>query len=181
VHEFPFTPPTAPVDSDDDWQAVERRLGCKLPGDYKQLVTQFGLGGAFGYIWFLNPFTANEHLNLVSAMERERNYQAERLKFEAKDWWPHTVFPEKNGLLGWGVTDNGDTCYWLTAGPPSKWHVVIKASRGGSEGFELFRCGLARFLALLAAGTVQPRAFPDDYKAVRGFVQPGGRDPSYDR
>ena len=47
-----------------DWPEVERRLGTRLPADYKLLIASYGEGSFDDFIWVLHPTTINPNLRV---------------------------------------------------------------------------------------------------------------------
>lgn len=111
-----------------EWTMVERRLGLGLPTDFKQLLEAYGVCKWGDFLHLLSPFTANEHLLLERAAHRALGAAREIRRQYAEDV-PFALYPESCGLFPCGVTDNGDTLYWLTQGPCSAWPIVILQAR----------------------------------------------------
>jgi hypothetical protein len=129
-------PPEEPVEIGDDtaFAAVEQQLGLSLPRDYKEYIATYGSGRWHVFWWILNPFSENEHLNLLVQSQNRRPKKwsaldAERAVRESEKKYPHAIYPESGGLLPWAITDNGGRMFWLTAGEPSGWKTVYYASR----------------------------------------------------
>jgi hypothetical protein len=73
---------------------------------------------------------------------------------------PFSLYPEREGLLPVGLTDNGDVLYWLMRGEPDQWSVVLNESRGPK--YETFAGSLSSFLTESLTGRVKFKIFPDN-------------------
>jgi hypothetical protein len=157
-----ISPPSQPVDtgSAERWSAVEHALGTSLPGDYKAFIDMFGTSYLGSFLYLFNPFSSDETLNLVAQsadlLDVMRSLQEEFPDEEI----PYALFPEPSGLLPWGITDNGDVLYWLTAGDPDQWTVVINESRGPL--IDEYAMSITTFLATFLTGQLESEVFPDD-------------------
>ncbi len=140
--------------------AVEARLALALSDDYKRLICAYGTGSWMDFLWVLTPFASNPHLNLSE--QAGRQIDAERA---IRAGWPADVpfalYPEPGELFPWGLTDNGDRLYWLTAGDPGGWPTVVYESRGPR--YDRHQLGCCEFLRRWAAGELRVAAFPDDF------------------
>jgi hypothetical protein len=67
------------------------------------------------------------------------------------------IFPESDGYLPYGVTDNGDTLFWVTTGAPGEWTMAVMGPRE-PEVF-VFPGGVVEFLADLLCR--EPARFGD--------------------
>lgn len=154
--------------SPTEWPSVEVTIGISLPPDYKAFIESYGSGSIDRFLSIFNPFAKNPHLNLMDAirtrLEGLRELQAE-FEIERK----YSIFPDMNGLLPFGATDNGDVLYWKTTGQPSSWPVVINDAR--SPEYEEFPIGMTEFLVAIlsrkVSSSIFPRAFPS---SLPGFV-----------
>ena len=115
------------VDS-PSWTGPEYRLCLSFPADYKELLATFGLHCWGDFIHVLSPDTTNENLHLERAGLASLGALHE-IRRKEPDAVPFAVYPERCGLYPWGVTDNGDTLFWLTQGPPDQWPTVVIAAR----------------------------------------------------
>lgn len=74
--------------------------------------------------------------------------------------FPYALYPEADGLLPWGTTDNGDQLFWLATGSPNEWSVIINEVR--SSIFEHFACSMTEFLYGLIISEIQSEIIPHD-------------------
>jgi SUKH superfamily protein len=145
----------------DEWELIESTIGTVLPADYKQFIDTYGSGAIGRFVSIFNPFSKNQHVNLLDAIRTKldalRELQGE---FESERRYP--LFPEAGGLLPFGGTDNGDVFFWKTSGEPDQWPVVINESRAPE--YEEFAIDMTGFLAGILMRTITsailPRAFP---------------------
>jgi hypothetical protein len=155
-------PPGCPSERprESDWQPIEQNLGFELPEDYKEFIGCYGTGAVDNFLWVFSPFSKNKHLNLLQ--EGKVKLQALRqLADEFGEEIPYLLYPDSNGLLPWGVTDNGDVLYWLCKGPPTSWLIVVNESRGPA--WREFPLVVTTFLAALGTKELVVDFFPVDF------------------
>jgi hypothetical protein len=157
-------PPVHPSEagSTQAFARVEDRLDLELPDAYKQLVTAYGTGSWRGFLWVLNPFSANRSLNLLD--QAVRQLDAERvIRRKWPDQVPFPLYPEPGGLFPWGMTDNGDRLYWLTEGLPDSWPTIVFESRGPR--FDRHERTCCDLLLGWLVGRIKILVFPEDFDA----------------
>jgi hypothetical protein len=154
---FEISPPADhPVEAEGDWAVIEKQLGMRLPDDYRLIVESYGKGSFADFLNPIIPFPdpANFLCRLKdSILRHERDLHA-----EYPDDFPFPVYPDAGGLFPWATTDNGDTLYWLTAGEPDCWQVVVWESRGPEH--VIYPFGAAEFLQRWLSGTLECPVFP---------------------
>jgi hypothetical protein len=156
-------PPTIPDEAYyGPWEPIEAELGTALPQDYKDFVRLYGEGSFMEIVGIHVPRTKSPYVRLELEAHVVR-----KLFLDDEEEHPYAFWPEPGGLLVCGKTDFGDCIFWLTAGPPSDWRIVVW-DRGFRE-YESFDCGLTEFLAGLATGAILPKNFPDDLEGVQPF------------
>lgn len=141
------------------FKEIEKELGTNLSIDYKQFISTYGIGLIDEFIWVLNPFVRNDNLNLMEKMKDMLEAYTES-KNNSPDDFPHQTFPEKGGVLPWGLTENGDELYWLTEGLPEDWKVVVYGSR--SSDFIVYPESLTSFLTKVLEKKIVCELFPDE-------------------
>lgn len=163
-------PPNSPVETlkDQDWAAIERRIG-HLPEDYRAFLQTFGTGCINDFVWIFNPLAGNTFLNLFTQGDAILN--ALRELRNAGESIPFGLYPEGGGLLPFGKTDNGDTLFWLTEGDPIRWPIVVNASRDPT--FETFKCSLTTFLVEILTQKIHCSVFPQDFPSGAANFHPG--------
>jgi hypothetical protein len=142
------------------WEVVEATLGIKLPEGYKDFISTYGTGAVDAFLWVFNPFSANQHLNLISQAKTRLEAQRQFAE-ETGVNTPYALHPAADGIFPWGVTDNGDVLYWLCRGGPSNWSIVVCDSR--SSRWREFRVSTAEFLTSLITREIVVDVFPDDF------------------
>lgn len=148
--------PESPRDDAGDWSKVETALGVALPNDYKEFIEYYGSVYISNFLMLLNPFSENEHINLVCKQVVVREiYQA---LSESGERIPYKFFPEGEGLLVVGLTDNGDMIFWKTRS--GDWTIVVNEARG--PGWFEFDGGIVEFIEGLLSGDINCYIFPDD-------------------
>ncbi len=172
-------PPHVPRDTHGSagWEDVERRLGGRVPTDYRAFIERYGTGYIGKFLTICNPFCEIEGLNLFGhgnlALDalRELREHGERI--------PYPIFPEPGGLFPFGSTDNGDTLYWLTSGAPDSWRVAVNEARGPL--WEVFEMTTTTFLARLFSRDLRCNVFPDDFPSPDAkfevLAEPNGGTP----
>lgn len=162
-----LTPPPSPVETPrhaEDWAAAEAELGTPLPADYKAFVERYGTGAVDDFLWVFNPFSANEHVNLVSG-GRTRLDGLRSLRDEFDVEIGHELFPAAGGLLPFGATDNGDVLFWEAAGEPETWTVIVRDARAPE--YERFGSNMTGFLHDILSRKevcgIFPESFPDEH------------------
>lgn len=161
-------PPKQPLEcgSEEEWHKIEKQLGTALPSDYKEYIRTFGTGKIGAFLLPFNPFAKNKYLNLVG--QRKETLDALR-EFYDEAGYAFPLFPDPNGLLPWGVTDNGDLLFWQTRGEPDAWTVVVDESRGGSN--EQYDETMTSFLAKLIAGELVSKIIPKKFISKRKLFE----------
>lgn len=142
---------------ESDWLPVEAHLGLSLPDDYKTFIDHYGTGAIDSFLYILNPFSSNPRLNLLD----EGRIKLDAIRQLRHEVIPYLIHPDAGGLLPWGVTDNGDVLYWLCAGSPSHWSIVVNESRGPR--WREYKLSTTGFLAGLVAREIIVDIFPDDF------------------
>lgn len=121
-------PPAAPVAAQGDWLAAEKKIGFAFPADFKEFIGKYGAGGIGGpvdggFMYIDSPFATDVgslFKQMDMALQNMRGYHAEKLIDE-----PRPLYPEKGGLLPFGLTQNNDYLCWRTVGSPDEWDVVV--------------------------------------------------------
>ncbi|MBN8781338.1 SMI1/KNR4 family protein [Thiobacillus sp.] len=163
-------PPIAPVDSPvaDGWSDAERKLG-KLPDDYKRFIELYGTGSIDGFVWIFNPFTSNKNLNLLDQIQIKISALSD-LSETFGEALPFPLFPKPNGLLPFGVTDNGDVLFWQVANNPDDWKVIINAAR--EPKWKKYDVDMTDLLAGLLSRQIICEVFPGDFPSNRPVFYP---------
>jgi hypothetical protein len=148
------TPPAEPIDATDAglWDALEARLGIRLPSDWRDFGLAYGSGefGMSGGFTFWNPFAADTLRWIQMVLKVLRGN---------KEAWPEygvpfDLHPTTPGLLPWGVDVNGCTYCWLTSGQPEEWPVIFLAHESEDRP-EKYEMSMTSFVKKLVNGELQ--------------------------
>lgn len=142
-----------------NWKDAEKKIGIKLPSDYKNFIDKYGTGGLDNFLWVLTPFDEG-YINLIKRSEIIL-CAYEESKTQSDDGFVHDVYPNKDGIFPWGYTDNGDELYWKTNEDSGKWDIVVYPSRE-SFGY-VYKMSLTEFLYKLIVKELICSAFPNDF------------------
>jgi hypothetical protein len=165
-------PPVAPFEAfAGPWEAVEAEVGTALPPDYKDFVRLYGSGHFMEFLGVSVPRSLNPNVRLESYVPKT----CEALC--GADGLTYPLWPNAEGLLPFGATDDGDQLFWLPRGTPPNWGVVVWY-RGLFE-VENFDCDMTNFLAGLATGDVVPRDFPSDLRTCEHLFRSDARHLRY--
>ena len=154
-------PPVKPVEAGplSEWTKIEEDIGTPLPIDYKQYISVFGTGGFskadFSFLFPFNPFSKRYTLQ---ECQEGILWVYEECRLSSPEICIFNAFPEKNGLLPWGQTHNGNALFWLTKGPPDFWDVVVCDGRYNE--YEKYNLTMTGFLAGWLSGEIEIDVFP---------------------
>ncbi|WP_052848364.1 hypothetical protein [Streptomyces avicenniae] len=150
-------PPAAPRRPVGSGEAATRYA---VPDSHRELVDAYGVGCFDEFLWIYGAGAENPYLDIAAATDsmgsllRDKEIPAIR-----KILRPYGLAPEQ--LVQWGGTDNGDSLFWLPAGPPDVWPtLIIEAGQLDSVLVERDSTGLV--LDLLT-GALRVRIFPYDF------------------
>lgn len=159
-------PPSNPFEAvrSTQWKEVERKLGVSLPKDYINFMEIYGTGAIDDFIYVFNPFASNQNLNLFSRTETMLSAYAVLHK-EFPSLYPFSVFPSSEGLLPWGISDNGDEFYWKTTKELSNWAVIT--FRASDSYYEVHDVSFSQYLFRLLSGELETKLFPETFRNSR--------------
>jgi len=152
-------PPAKPYEVGDPkkWSSFEKKLGTKLPSDYREFVMHYGTGLFAGLYMIYNPYSKSKYLSLLECVDTQPDDALEPDDYE--------FYPEEGGLLPWGKDENGNYYYWKADGEPDEWTVVQCNERG--DGYAAHNLGMSAFLLGILEGRVTPLA--SDYPNENSF------------
>jgi len=141
-----------------DWEEVETALGFELPGDYKELVDVYGPGSFDDFLSIFQPRHEVPRLDLLNSVAET----AEQL--EAYESSGETLPAPADRLLAVGLTDNGDTIYWVRdpLESPDEWRIAVNAARDFDDWF-LFDGCLSDFLAAVLSRELVVPTLAEDF------------------
>lgn len=141
-----------------DWTGIEEFMRTRLPSDYESIVDKYGAGSFDEFLGILTPDADTPYLDLVRRGDIDRDALRQ---LTAQGVSLPDQIREINQLLTWGITDNGDLCYWLREGDPDKWRIAINDSRGST--WDFFDMGIAEFLYKCLSRQITVTVFPEDF------------------
>jgi hypothetical protein len=143
-----------------DWSIIEGALKLRLPDDYKEFIEVYGTGSIGGFLWVLSAVARNPNLDLLVQIEKRQRALHEFAQAEPKA----VSLSEKDlgVLVPWGVTDNGDVCYWRTgAEDPNAWPTVVADGRHAL--WNEFDGTLTGFITAILTNEFESPIFPSDF------------------
>ena len=147
-----------------------------MPDDYKSYIARYGTGSFskpdFSFLFPYNPFS--EHFNLIENQQLILETYLD-CQIDSPEICVFNAFPEEKGLLPWGQTDNGDSLYWLTNGPPNTWDIVVFDGRYFM--YDWFSLTMTQFLAQWLTGDIKVNCFPPFAPGEITFVPYSSRKP----
>jgi hypothetical protein len=123
-------PPSKPRGLNRSWKAVEKDIGLKLPGDYKEFIDTYGTGqlsSAEGWVvvWnFRDVALFGTPLREVLCGQGSVVAGYKRLEKESSYPCPYPTYPEPGGLLPFASVNDVQNLNWLTKGDSDRWDVV---------------------------------------------------------
>ena len=141
------------------WIETEKKLGIKLPNDYKEFIDTYGTGIIANFLIVFSPFSTNENMNLFSQLNMYRDSYLILKESYPKDF-TYEIFPNERGLLPWGMSENGDVLSWTVSQNSQDWKIIID---GRSGDFFEYNGLITKFLySILTKNLVSP-VFPEDF------------------
>ncbi len=112
------------VPSADDWSRVEAR-GPVFPEEFKAFLSKVGTGvlAEFFYVW--NPISTFPGMNWFQEQARTLDSLRTLIAKRPDEYREWRFYPERNGLLPFGKTGNGDILFWRTSGSVNQWTVAV--------------------------------------------------------
>ncbi|KHN89619.1 SMI1/KNR4 family protein [Pectobacterium actinidiae] len=157
-----LVPPVSPNESGsgDAWPSIDE--GITFPNDYVEFISSYGTGRIANFIAIFSPFTQNNDLNFFEQKKliiEDFDY----LNNEDPDYFKYNLYPEKNGLLPIGVTDNGDYIFWVVSDLKNSdaWGTAIVASR--SPDIEYFDENITSLLSGVLLKKIKPDSLPNNF------------------
>ena len=150
------------------WKQVESELGLVFPVDFRNLLDAYGTGIFDDFLWLNNPFAKNMNLNFGYFLNSQMVVLKELL--DNGESIPFRLFPDPEGIVPWGTTENGDVLYWHTAELQNDWAVVVNESRGDS--WESFMMPTTEFLLGIMTKKIRATIFPDDFPSEDPIFKP---------
>ncbi len=163
-------PPTIPVETGSlkQWNLIQKRIGTPLPTDYKNFIDRYGTGSFNNFITPYNPFTKNESVNLIQALDAHHLASRQTQSMRNMPWsavHPFELFPAVEGVLPWGTTARfEETFLWQVNGKPETWATIVYNLRNGE--YEVWKFPFTTFLVKLMLKEIESvvlsGSFPPD-------------------
>lgn len=118
-------PPEKPFAASGDWIDVQTQLGIELPSEYKQFIATYGSGKICNFFVLFSPFVKNEAWNLTSYISLRVAGYSDYISTNVLDKIPFPLYPQKEGLIPFGTTENGHIFNWHSKGDPDHWPIII--------------------------------------------------------
>ena len=157
-----LVPPHSPCDNGDGNVLPLIDVTVSFPDDYASFTKNYGTGRIADFIAIFNPFTKNEDLNFFEQKKLILE-DFNLLLDEDSEYYKYTLYPNKNGLLPVGVTDNGDYFFWVVSNIENSnlWGTAIVASR--SPDIEYFDENITSLLAGILSKKIKPDSLPGNF------------------
>ncbi|EOI3468258.1 SMI1/KNR4 family protein [Cronobacter turicensis] len=133
-----------------------------FPSDYVDFINTYGSGRIAEFIIIFNPFSKDENLSFFD----QYNYILEDLNYlieSDKGYYKYKLYPEDNGLIPVGVTDNGDYIFWVVTSKENseQWGTAIIPVR--TPDVEYFECNLVTLIEQILDRSLKTRSLPDAF------------------
>lgn len=133
-----------------------------FPSDYIDFIETYGSGHTAEFITIFNVFSKNENINFFSQKKTILETLTSLIEYD-ENYYNYTLYPNENGLLPIGITDNGDYIFWVTTPKASSdsWDIAVIASR--SPDVEHIKGGIVLFLESILSKKIKCSSFPTSF------------------
>lgn len=146
------------ITDENIWMDIQNKLCVEFPDDYKEFINIYGPGSINKFIWVFSPFTENENLSYLKKFnDMKFAYQYMQKEFPLR--YSMKYFDHDDGLLPWGITDNGDELYWYCENG-TRSIIVMEARYAKIYKYDM---ELTEFICKLLNKEIQCAAFPVDF------------------
>ncbi|NIF19822.1 SMI1/KNR4 family protein [Pantoea sp. Cy-639] len=163
-----LTPPPRPSESGVGitWPPLDS--GMQFPRDFIEFITKYGTGRIADFILIFNPFSANEEVNFFRQKELILQDFRELIDSDS-DYYSCKLYPETNGLVPVGVTDNGDYIFWVSnsKAESDEWTTAIIPAR--SPDVEYFDSDLTTLLERVLSKSIKCDSLLDEFPVAIRF------------
>jgi hypothetical protein len=141
-------------------------LGVPLPWDYTLLISHYGVGSFLDFVGPLVPMCNNPYLDLmIVGRVRCEQFRMDKLRGLRLPKYP--VWPEADGMVLWGVTDNGDELYYSRDSEFNVTKTVISYAPRPGE-WCAHNVTILGYLSGLIDRSIVVDIFPDDLPVDEG-------------
>lgn len=156
---LPLPKYTYETGSNAKWPSIDDSYS--FPMDYIEFITKYGIGRIDNFLTLFNPFIDNDDWNFFKQKEWIISDFSE-LNESDPDYYSFILYPESNGLLPIGITDNGDYVFWVVSSANSDlWNIAVIASR--SPDVEYHQMNLVSFIEGILSKKIKSMCFPIDF------------------
>lgn len=156
---LPLPKYTYETGSNAEWPLIDDSY--PFPMDYIEFITKYGIGRIDNFLTLFNPFIDNDDWNFFKQKEWIISDFSE-LNESDPDYYSFILYPESNGLLPIGITDNGDYVFWVVSSANSDlWNIAVIASR--SPDVEYHQMNLVSFIEGILSKKIKSTCFPKDF------------------
>jgi hypothetical protein len=145
-------PPAQPLEAGptERWDEIQAKLGTALPADFRDFGLAYGTGKFIEQgITVFNPFAAVFSQQMEETLAIWRSLK----KAEGRREVPYPVFPQKRGLLSWGVDEGGNGLFWLMeGGTAEEWPILVRGHEATK--WDRFEMQLTTFLSKLLSSQI---------------------------
>lgn len=139
----------------------------EFPTDYVEFINAYGSGRIASFVVIFNPFSEDENINFFEQFRLV--LEDFRFLVDSDDYYKFVLYPQGEGLIPLGVTDNGDYLFWVFNSEidSGSWSTAIVSSR--SPDVEYFNCGLGSLLEQILSGRIKAKSLPGSFPGVIDF------------
>ncbi|HDF2341710.1 TPA: SMI1/KNR4 family protein [Morganella morganii] len=142
-----------------NWPLIDDNYS--FPKDYIEFITQYGMGRIDNFLTLFNPFVDNDDWNFFKQKEWIISDLSE-LNESDPDHYSFILYPDNNGLLPIGITDNGDYIFWvITSDNSDLWNIAVVAARDSDV--EYHQGNIISFIEGILSKKIRSMCFPRDF------------------
>src|SRR4051794_30299381 len=141
-----------------------------IPKDYAQLLESYGPGCFDDFLWIYGEGASNVHMDLRVNSEAMREIVQGKQNPGLHELLRSNAVAATD-LIQWAGTDNADSFFWLTAGPPEQWKTL--AVEAGFLTFTALPLHATSVIVNLLNGTLRLDFMPDDFPSPGAQFSPG--------
>ncbi|AWR58585.1 SMI1/KNR4 family protein [Proteus mirabilis] len=141
------------------WPLIDEKYS--FPKDYIEFTTQYGIGKIDNFLTLFNPFIDNDNWNFFKQKKWIISDFSE-LNESDPDYYSFILYPDNNGLLPIGITENGDYVFWvITSDNSDLWDIAVIATRDSDV--EYHKGNLVSFIEGILSKKILSACFPKSF------------------